>query len=417
MNSVKRVKIPTELLKLARVFPVDLYIVGGYVRNQLLGIEEGDIDLCSSLNIDKLSQIAEKSGFSLKHKNKITGTAKLVFEGKTYDYATFRKEKYGEDKGHRPNEVEFIDDIEEDAKRRDFTINAIYYNINKEVLCDFFNGCNDIKKGIIRAIGEPDDVMQNDGERILRMIRIAGELGFKIDKATMISATKNAGNLYTISVDRLVGELGKILYCDKKYESRVKKSKFMYSLKLLNRMNLWKCFGYDLDRVNYNMVKRVKERFLGLYIDMIDTLNPASVSYFLSKLLKQSSLSQKKISQAINIISGYYDALNRKNNKQYFFKYFDNFEFIYDLLLAKSKNLAQKYQFFYKYIISYHLVIKQKDLKVNAKDLKTCFPSLPQKLYNEVLDDVLSDVFDGKYPNDKDAIMEEIGNKMTIRKK
>ncbi len=416
MNSIKKIKIPAELSKLARAFPVDLFIVGGYVRNQLMGIEEGDIDLCSSLTVDKLSKVAEECGFVIKLKNKVMGTAKLVYKDKVYDYATFRKEKYGDDKGHRPCEVEFIESIEEDAKRRDFTVNAIYYNINKQTVSDFFNGYSDIRKGIVRAIGNPEDVMQNDGERILRMVRIAGELNFKIDKTTYNCAVKNISNLYSLNAERMVNEIVKILYCDKKYTERAKKKSFLNSIKFLNKMGVWKCFGLENEKINYNMINKVKERAYGLLIDMVDTEKPASVSYFVSKILARLALSQKRADQIINIISGYYDALNKKSNKQYFFKYFDNFETIFELINQKSKILALKYQFFYKYIISYHLVIKQSDLCVNSKDLKTHFPSLPQKLYKDVFDAVLSDVFDGKYPNEKDVILDEIANKMTITK-
>jgi len=416
MNSIKKIKIPAELSKLARAFPIDLYIVGGYVRNQLIGIEQGDIDLCSSLTIDKLSKIAEECGFEVKQKNKALGTAKLIYKDKTYDYATFRKEEYSDNKSHKPVNIEFIDSIEEDSKRRDFTINSIYYNINKQTMVDYHNGYYDLRHSIIRAIGSAEEVMQNDGERILRMIRLAGELNFKIEKNTFNYAYKNVANLYGISVDRIVGELAKILNCDKRYEHRAKKSAFIKALKLINKMGIWKCFGLEFEKVNYNMVKKVKKRYLGLIIDIVDTAKPASVSYFVSKLLKNVTLSQKKLAQIINIISGYYDALNRKSNKQYFFKYFDNFEAIYDLISQKNKFLAQKYQFFYKYIISYHLVIKQSDLMVSAKDLKAKFPSLPQKMYKEVLDSVLSDVFDGKYPNKKEAILKEISSRMTITK-
>ena len=416
MNGVRRIKIPTELSRLARVFPVDLYIVGGYIRNQLLGIEQGDIDLCSSLTIDKLAKAVEESGFVVKSKNKDMGTAKLVFGDIVYDYVTFREEKYGTDKAHRPEQVEFIDNIHKDAARRDFSVNAIYYNINKQTIIDYHNGLIDLRRGVIKAIGNADDVMKNDGERVLRMIRLAGELNFKIDKATFKSAIKNVSNLYGISADRISLELGRILNCDKRYPGRAKKKAFVNSLKILNRMSVWRCFGLEIDKINYNMVKKVKDRGLGLIIDMVDTANPASVSYFVEKLFKNVSINKKKLDQIIKIISGYYDALNKKNTKQYFFKYFDNFEEIYPLIAQKNKFLAQKYQFFYKYIISYHLVIKRSDLMVSAKDLKAKFPSLPVKMYGEVLDGVLSDVFDGKYPNEREIILKEIAGRMTIRK-
>ena len=357
MNSIKKIKIPNELSLLARVFPVDLFIVGGYVRNKLLGIDDGDIDLCSSLTVDKLAGIATNCGFSVKYKNKALGTAKIEYDGKLYDYATFRKESYGEDKGHRPVDISFIEDIEEDAKRRDFSINAIYYNINKESVTDFYNGFFDLRKGVVKAVESPDYVMQNDGERILRMVRFAGELNFKIDKQTYLSGIRNIENLRGISFDRIVAEMLKILYCDKRYPQKAKKVALKQALKTLNKMEVWSRLGLESSKVNYNMVCKAKDRELGLIIDMIDTVNPASVSYFINKILKRTSISKKRSEQIVNIISGYYDALNKKNNKQYFFKYFDNFDYIFELLMNKSRNIALKYQFFYKYIISYHLVI------------------------------------------------------------
>ena len=416
MNSIKKIKIPNELSLLARAFPVDLFVVGGYVRNQLLGIDHGDVDLCSSLTVDKLGKIAEDCGFSIKYRNKALGTAKLEYNERVYDYATFRSETYGDDNGHRPCDIKFIDSIEDDAKRRDFSINAIYYNINKETLTDFYNGFYDIRRGIVKAVETPDFVMQSDGERILRMIRFAGEFNFKIDKMTYQAALRNVDNLKGISFDRIVNEIKRILYCDKKYPQRARKKTFVSALKTLNKMDIWSKLGLESSRVNYNMVKKTKKREFGLVIDMIDTVNPASVSYFINRILKRTSISKKRGEQIVNIISGYYDALNKKSNKQYFFKYFDNFDYIFELLMCKSKNIALKYQFFYKYIISYHLVIKTSDLKISNRDLKENFPSLPQKMYGDILTEVLSDVFDGKYENERNTILKELEAKFTLQK-
>lgn len=416
MNSIKRIKIPNELTKLARALPVDLYVVGGYVRNQLLGIDKGDIDLCSSISVDKIANYATECDFSVKYKNKTLGTAKLVYQDKVYDYAAFRKEEYDDSKSHKPSEINFVDDIAVDAKRRDFTINAIYYNINKQTLSDYYNGLIDLRKGVLRAVETPTFVMQNDGERVLRMIRLAGELNFKVEKNTLQAAQKNLTNLQGISADRRCEELLKIIYCDKKYTSRSKKKNFLAGLKILNRMEVWKYLGVDCDKVNYNMIKKVENRGLGLLIDLIDTTKPASVSYYIYKILRETSIPKKKRDQIVNIISGYYDALNRKSNKQYFFKYFDNFEDIFELLQFKSKNIAQKYQFFYKYIISYHLVVKVSDLNISAKDLRVRQPSLPEKQYEDVLKEILSEVFDGKIENNRTELLKELDSKFMLKK-
>ena len=114
------IKPSQNVRELARLVGTDFYIVGGFLRNKLLGRKCDDEDLCSSLTLDALEKKLEGSDFSLKMKNKNFGTCKIVCGNKSYDYATFRKETYK--KGHCPDEVEFVKTIEEDVKRRDFTI-------------------------------------------------------------------------------------------------------------------------------------------------------------------------------------------------------------------------------------------------------------------------------------------------------
>lgn len=161
------------------------------------------------------------------------------------------------------------------------------------------------------------------------------------------------------------------------------------------------------------MVKKVEHKSQGFLIDVIDNVNPISISYYLNLILTNSfGLSKRKIENYINILSGYYEALNRLQNKPYFFKYFNNFPQIHLLLNQKSKYLANKYEFFYKYIITYKLIVSVKDLKINGDDIKAYYPTVKPNRYKPILESLLSDVFDGKISNDKDQLIKAVEAKL-----
>lgn len=386
--------------QLAKLLGGDVYVVGGFVRNSLLGRECDDEDLCSALTLSELEKKLEGSEFSIKNKNKNLGTCRIVCATKSYDYATFRKETY--EKGHFPDCVEFVKTPEEDALRRDFTINAIYFNLKTGEIFDPFNGFEDLQDRKIRAINK--DILKDDGVRILRMLRLVGEYGFGIESHTLKAAQSNIENIKDLSKSRIIEELRKLLV-------RATNKRAAAAIKLYNKLGVWKRAGLEFSAIKPRMIGKCEVVSFGFLIDVVDTVNPASISYFLSHLFENAGMTKKELSRTINIISGYYDALNHMSNKLYFFKYFDNFPEIYKILTKKSKFLAQKYNFFYKYIISHKLVIKKSDLKISEKDLKKHFPSMPEKMYEPVLMEALSDVFDGKCPNEAAQLIKDIGKR------
>lgn len=410
MNEIEKLQLPKHLEELAGRLPADLYVVGGKVRNHLMNIDNDDIDLCSALTLDELEKYFDGTDYELKFKNSSLGTAKILYNGKSFDYATLRREVYDAGGKRQPRTVEFIDSIEEDALRRDFSVNAIYYNIKTEQFFDFCNGIRDISKRTIRCVKNPNEVLADDGIRILRMVRIAAELNFKISKDTFNAAVKNISNLANISGVSISRELIKI--CDSSFVGVCDKKAYLKAIKTLNKLRAWKFFGVKFEKLRPNMVKKEITKYLGLLIDVIDAEKPASISYFLNKVLDQLQINKKKKEEIVNIISGYYDALNRIPNKLYFSKYFDNFERILEILNLKSKGLAARYNFFYKYIISHKVVVRIADLKISYRDIANNFPSLPKKSYDVVLNMVLSDIFEGKYNNDKETILKEIEKKM-----
>ena len=110
----------------------------------------------------------------------------------------------------------------------------------------------------------------------------------------------------------------------------------------------------------------------------------------------------------INVVCGYFDAINQLNNKKYFTKYFDNFVDIGDLLQCKSRRLFLKYIFFYKYIINHKLPITVKDLKITAQDIKKKFPKIQEKTYKKIFENLLSKVFEGELENTTECLLKEI---------
>lgn len=400
------IPISNNLKKLSKYFPENLYVVGGYVRNKLLAIEGGDVDLASSVDIDEVCKRLEESEYTVKIKNLKYGSLLISKDDEFYEYTAFRKDVYDTDGSHCPIRVERTEKIEEDAKRRDFSVNSIYYNVNKDEIIDLFHGLIDLNDKIIRAIG--DEVLQFDGERILRMVRIAGELDFKIDKNTLKSAKTHASNVASLAGTRKYNELEKILYCDKRFDKN-RHGGFKNALNLLNILKIWQYFGLSTSKVKFKMVYKAEDRFLGLLIDIVDTLKPECLQVFLEKLLKeQFGYTSAMADKIFILLAGYYNALDGMKNKEYFFKYFENWHNIEPLIACKSKHLQNKYNFFYQYIIEHNLAIKVSDLAIDESDIKANFPKVDKRSYGRVLQNLLSKVFNGKVKNEEEVLLAEI---------
>lgn len=408
-----RIEIPSVLKKLADMLPADLYIVGGYIRNKIMEIKGEDIDICSRLTLEEIENLLEGSEFSVKVKSKTLGSAVISCGEEKFEYTTFRKDYYPENGEHTPEKVVFIEDVKEDAKRRDFTCNALYYDIKNDQLIDFYNGVEDINKRILRTVETPEEVLSHDGVRILRLFRFQCELNFKIDKATLEAAYKYKTNLCDVSGERVVYEITRILHSSSKYKGVSKPNAYLRALKHFNKASMWPLFGIDCQKLKFKMVKKVQHKSQGFLIDVIDTVNPISISYYLNLILTNSfGLNKKMVDQYVNILCGYYEALNCVQNKPYFFKYFDNFPQIHMLLVHKSKYLANKYYFFYRYIISHRLIVSVKDLKINGDTLKKHYPSVKPNRYKAILESLLSDVFDGILLNEKETLISAVEEKL-----
>ena len=183
------------------------YVVGGCVRDSLLGLTPHDWDLCTSaLPQQGMELFGEEKCIptGLQH-----GTVTVKQGGGLYEITTFRTEGAYTD-GRHPDEVHFVPDVREDLARRDFTINAMAYN-EKEGLVDPFGGQADLQSGILRAVGVPHQRFTEDALRILRLYRFAARFGFAIDPPTAQAAQELCAHLDCVSVERIEEEFAKLL--------------------------------------------------------------------------------------------------------------------------------------------------------------------------------------------------------------
>ena len=198
-----------NLVALARIFnkhSYSLYLVGGAVRDYILKKENSDYDLTTSATPDEVKVMFKRTiDTGIKH-----GTVTVIFSGEHYEITTFRTEGDYSDSRH-PDSVTFVRSLEEDLKRRDFTINALACDIITGEIIDLHGGTDDLGKGIIRAIGIPEDRFDEDALRMFRACRFAAKLDFTIEENTLKAIKSLHGNIRKVSVERIKDEMDKLL--------------------------------------------------------------------------------------------------------------------------------------------------------------------------------------------------------------
>lgn len=186
----------------------EAYAVGGCVRDSLLGREPGDWDITTSASPDETKKLfARTVDIGIEH-----GTVTVLLGKEGFEVTTYRIDGKYEDSRH-PTEVIFTRNLREDLLRRDFTINAMAYN-DTEGIVDIFGGMDDLKRKIIRCVGNARERFGEDALRIMRGVRFAAQLGFSLEKETKEAMTELAPTLEKISAERIQTELVKLLVSD-----------------------------------------------------------------------------------------------------------------------------------------------------------------------------------------------------------
>ncbi len=185
------------------------WVVGGGIRDLLLGRPVRDWDVATDLPPQKLTTLFPRT----VEVGARFGTVVVIGEHGEYEVTTFRQDQ-GYSDGRHPDAVRYSTNPEDDLARRDFTVNAIAFEPESETLLDPFGGLSDLKARLLRTVGRPDERFREDGLRLLRAVRLASQLDFDIDPATLGSLVRNADRLDAISAERVAAELDRILTQD-----------------------------------------------------------------------------------------------------------------------------------------------------------------------------------------------------------
>lgn len=383
----------------------EAYIVGGCVRDAILGFEPNDYDITTSTSPNTIQEIFKD--FKCIETGIEHGTVSVVIEDEIFEITTYRIE--GEYKDHRrPDKVDFTDRLEEDLKRRDFTINAMAYN-EKKGLIDLFGGKEDLNNKIIKTVGNPYDRFNEDGLRMIRAIRFSSKLNFTIEKETLKAIYDKSFIINNISLERITDEFTKIILSDKP-----ENIKYLFETKLLKYLNIsneddigkLKQFYNEiviLKKINKNLEKRLA------LLDYIVEKNNINCKSFCNELIYS-----KKIIKNHNIILTLLknieiDHLNKVEIKKILSgvdrnlleEYLDISRIIYD----KEKKVDE--------IIDILSEIEEnnecyiiKNLKVNGRDIMSL--GYKNKEVGEVLNYLLEIVIEDYTLNKKDVLIKKI---------
>ena len=187
----------------------EIYLVGGAVRDGILGIETNDFDFTTNASPEDSLGLLKKKGYKTTEIGKAFGTIETTIEKCSIHITTYREDTYGKDS--RKPEVQTSNSLDTDLSRRDFTINALAYDINKNEIIDPYSGLKDLSEGIIRTPDSPDISFSDDPLRMLRACRFISTHGFTPNNDVFEAITKNLERIEIVSIERIRDELTKLL--------------------------------------------------------------------------------------------------------------------------------------------------------------------------------------------------------------
>ena len=205
-----------KILRILESRGFQAYIVGGAVRDILMGRSPQDFDICTDALSSQMKEIFGSLGLKTVLVGEKYGTVQVCLNGEFFEVTTFRTDDEYIDSRH-PESVSFSTDIADDLKRRDFTVNALACSVSKngEVkIIDIFEGQPDIKNKIIRAVGDPRERFSEDALRMIRAVRFSAKLGFDIEPGTKSAILSLAEKINLVSMERISAEIEKILLSD-----------------------------------------------------------------------------------------------------------------------------------------------------------------------------------------------------------
>ena len=412
------------------------YPVGGCVRDSLLNLEISDIDITTDARADEIEKVfASSKKIDIGKK---FGTIKIIDEAYEYEVTTFREESTYRDSRH-PENISFSDNIYDDLKRRDFTINAMAFD--KGEIIDPFCGRDDLERKIIRAVGNAYERIDEDLLRSMRAVRFANRLDFTLEDSLLEAIRFKANEINLISKERIGDELSKILISDRPSNGIRLLDKTGLLSEILPEFSRTKGFDqhssfHDYDvyehslHVLANTSKDLVTRFAALYHDVgkLDTffLDERGEGRFfghqkisedmLKKRLKALKFSNKFIEDASMLVARHMDCSNvysKKSIRRLLRRMGEvNLRRLFDLQRADIKatnhndtsNIDLGEELLFE-VLNDDLPKKRSDLAINGSDLLAM--GYPQgKIIGELLSKIEEEILEEKLKNEKSAIVE-----------
>lgn len=347
----------------------EAYIVGGYVRDYLLGINSSDVDICTNARVRELLDIFSDYNVSSNE----YGAVKLITNDSRIDITTYRRDlKYNGSR--RRVEIEYVDNLLDDINRRDFTMNTLCMNKEGNII-DVLNGKEDIEKKIIRCVGNIDDRLNEDPLRMLRAVRFATTLNFEIEEELYKELKRNRTLIAQLSRERIKEELNKILTS----------TNALRGLKMMRNLGFLDYVGIDF---NDNLV--YVSDICGMYSQLT-----------LKKEFPFSKEEKETIKAVKNILN--YGIID------------ENVIFTYGLYVSLVAGSILGVEREYITSLEKNLPIKRiKDIKIRSDEICSILNIKPNKIIHLVYDELKDLILKGKLINDNDSIKEYL---MVNRKK
>lgn len=435
----------------------EAYIVGGCVRDSILGKLPNDWDITTSATPYEVKDIFRRTiDTGIQHGTVTVLVDKSIvakdtkFQDYSFEVTTYRVD--GEYQDHRrPNSVEFTTSLEEDLKRRDFTINAMAYNDTEGVI-DIFGGMKDLDEGVIRCVGNPTDRFDEDALRILRAVRFAAQLGFVIDEETRRAMNKQAKFLLDISAERIQVELTKLITSN--HPDRLIEAYELGLTKIIlpefdammetkqNNPNHKYSVGEHTIKVMENVPADMVLRYSALLHDVgkpsckttgkdgIDHFygHPQAGAKLARKILRRLKLDNNTIDRTCNLVEHHDYYLESESQGSAFRRFvgklgMDNF-MDYNLLrqadiagqsdynLDKKLACVEVMKNLYQMVVDENQCIKISDLAIGGKELME-LGMKPGRDMGQMLHHLLDKVLDNPSLNEKDTLIELVKSKMS----
>lgn len=446
MNIPKEIK---NVIKKLRENNQEAYIVGGCVRDLMRGVEPKDWDIATSAKPEQIKKIFPESFYENKFLTVTVKTGSKKLNLKEVEITTYRKEAKYSDKRH-PDEVKFAKSLKEDLARRDFTMNSIALEVSDSEafkVIDPFNGRKDLKNKLIRTVGDPEERFSEDALRMLRAVRFAVVLAFRIEEKTLGAIKKNSLWIQSISKERIRDEFVKIIMSERAAQGM----ELLRELNLLkyiiteleegcgvsqNKHHIYDCYEHNLKSLEYAAKKNFNKyvRLAALLHDIAKPRckrgeGPDATFYgheivsakMALQILKRLRFSKKDIEKIVKLVKYhlfYYnvDEVGESSVRRLVLKVgLENMEELLQLRMAdrigSGVPKAEPYKLRHlKYVIERvsRDPISVKMLKVGGKEVMDILKTEPGPKVGQILDILLGYILSDPKKNNKEFLKKEI---------